>query len=79
MELCYDSLTFYGRMEAAGMPEAQAAAMKEAFANQQASLRQDLATKVDLANTKHEILRWSVGIAIAQTALLVALLGFMVK
>ena len=69
MELYYDSLTFYERMTAAGMPEAQAKAqaelMKEAFANQQASLRQELATKADLANTKHEILRWSVGIAIA--------------
>ena len=39
------------------------------------ALRENMATKAELANTKHEILRWMVGGFLAQTALLVAVLA----
>ena len=87
MELYFNSLTFFGRMKEAGMPDAQAKAqaeaMQEAFASYHASLRMELATKADLAvalaNAKHDILRWTAGVAIAQTALIVAIFGMMTK
>jgi hypothetical protein len=41
------------------------------------SLRDHMATKAELAQTKHDILRWMVGGFIAQTALLVAIMAIL--
>jgi hypothetical protein len=41
------------------------------------NLRENMATKAELAQTRHDILRWMVGGFIAQTALLVAVLAFL--
>lgn len=37
----------------------------------------ELATKSDLLDLKHEILKWVVGVAIAQSALIIAVLALM--
>ncbi len=55
--------------------EAQAAALRETLDKYDAASRKDLATKGDLADTKHEILKWVLSIALAQTAVIVAVIG----
>jgi uncharacterized membrane protein YukC len=61
--------------------EEAAAVIAHVFEKADEKWRQELATKKDLeiglAKTKHDILRWTVGGFIAQTALLVAVLAFL--
>ena len=77
----FDTLGYFEKLKAAGMPEAQAKvqveAMQDMVKNYDDSLRKELATKADLQNVKFEILKWMVGGFIAQTALLVAILAFL--
>ena len=69
----------------------QAAAFREFSAIQDENARRELATKMDLAQTemrlkaelsekieaaKHEILKWLMGLIVAQTALIVAVLAY---
>jgi hypothetical protein len=82
MSTVFDTHAFIKRLTAAGMPEAQA----EIIAEQQAKLvdalvtrqhfdqqLQTLATKVDLAELKAEVLKWMTGMLLAQAALIAAL------
>ncbi len=39
-------------------------------------LTQQLVTKSDLQETKHELLKWIMGTALAQTAVLIAVIAF---
>lgn len=104
----FDSLGYFQKLKAAGMPEeqaqvqadalrlqseAQAAALRETLDKYDAASRKELATKGDiqdvraelqnvraelkqeLADAKHEILKWVLGIALAQTAVIVAVMG----
>ena len=68
--------------------EEAAAVIAHVFERADDKWRQELATKADLlltkaelrdeiANAKHDILRWMIGGFIAQTALLVAVLAFL--
>ena len=83
--LTFDTHAFIKRLIAAGMPEPQAetvtALVKEA---QDAScgdlvskadimaLRSDI--RVELADTKAEIMKWTIGLALAQVGLLIGIL-----
>ena len=86
----FDSLGYFEKLKAAGVPEEQARvqadAMRQQTEEQRTALqtaldkydeasRKELATKGDLADTKHEILKWVLGIALAQTAVIVAVIG----
>ena len=104
----FDTLGYFQKLKAAGVPEeqaqiqadalrlqseAQAAALQKALDKYDAVSRKGLATKGDLqdvraelqdvrielkeeiANTKHEILKWVMGIALAQTVVIVAVIG----
>ena len=88
--ITFDSLGYAKKLEAAGFTRAQAeaqaeimreqtdaqnAAMQKALDRYDEASRKDLATKGDLADTKHEILKWVMGIALAQTAAIVAVIG----
>ena len=88
----FDTLGYFERLKAAGMPEQQAKvqveAMQDVVKSYDETSRKELATKGDiqalrmemverLANTKHEILKWMIGILIGQTALIVALMAYM--
>jgi len=71
----FDTLKFVEKLRAAGVPEAQAKAMAEA--HQQAlseSVATQLATKADLAELKLDVIKWMVGLALAQISLLVGIL-----
>lgn len=82
MEASFDTLAYVHAMENAGMDrklaEAQAEALKQFESAQSARARQELATKADLSETKHEILKWVVGLLFAQTAIILTALGIAV-
>jgi len=71
----FGTLKFVERLKAAGVPEGQAKAMAEP---QQDALSESvathLATKVDLAELKLDVIKWMVGLALAQISLLVGIL-----
>ncbi|MGH8531566.1 MAG: DUF1640 domain-containing protein [Gammaproteobacteria bacterium] len=71
----FDTLKFVERLKAAGVPEAQAKAMAEAQQDALSeSVAMQLATKADLAELKLEVIKWMVGLALAQISLLVGIL-----
>lgn len=76
----FDTLGYFEKLKAAGVPEAQAKVqvevMQSVVRSYDEATRQDLATKGDLSDTKHELLKWMMGMMVAQTALLVAVLAF---
>jgi hypothetical protein len=73
----FDTLGYFEKLKAAGIPEVQAKvhveAMQDIVKSYDEASRKELATKNDLSETKHEILKWMVGPAFAQIAVSVAL------
>lgn len=77
--ITFDTLAYSENMQKAGFTREQADAMAKANAlafNDMVNTQQ-LATKQDLAELKHEILKWMVTAMIAQTALLVGIIAFL--
>lgn len=83
--ITFDTLKFVERLRAAGVPEGQAKAEAEALAEALSSGAQDLATKGDLRDVERrlegrimemrfDLLRWVVGLALAQMGLLIGIL-----
>lgn len=77
--MTFDTLAYSRTLQAAGVPVEQAEAMTNA---QKAALNEmmnalNLATKKDLSDRKVELIRWTVGSIIAQSALLVAAIAFL--
>ena len=82
----FDTLKFVETLKEAGVPEAQAKAFSTAVRESHEAA--ELATKRDIADLRHEIkesaadlkfelLKWIIGIAIAQAGLLIGLLRFL--
>jgi broad-specificity NMP kinase len=80
--LTFDTLKFANRLKAAGVPPAQAEAEAEALAEVLADALKtsDLATHTDvetlrreIAEAKADIIKWLVGLLIAQAAVVAAL------
>ena len=75
--ITFDTLAYSENMQKAGFTREQADAM--AKANSEAFKvivnTQQLATKQDLLELKHEILKWVVGMMIAQTTLIITAFG----
>lgn len=74
--LTFDTLKFANRLKAAGVPAQQAEAEAEALAEvlSDAVKTSDLTTKADLHDSELRIIKWVVGMALAQFALLVGVL-----
>ena len=71
----FDTLKFVERLKAAGVPEAQAKAMAEAQQDALSeSVATQLATRIDLAELRLDVIKWMVGLALAQISLLVGIL-----
>lgn len=72
----FDTLKFVKKLENAGISQAQAEAIagaqSEAF--EELTKTKDLATKTDLHEMKYDLLKWIVGLAFAQFALLIGIL-----
>ncbi len=77
----FDTLGYFEKLKAAGFTEEQAKVQVEAMQGVVRSYdeasRKELATKGDLADTKHEILKWMMATMVAQTALIVAVIAFL--
>ena len=83
MTITFDTLAYCKTLQEAGMSAQQAEAMAKA---QKAALEEmvaakELATQADILrlenrmeNNKHEILKWVMGMLVAQTALIVAVI-----
>ncbi len=75
----FNTLGYFEKLKAAGLTEQQAKAqvevMAEALEQHNDSALQTLATKADLADTKHEILKWMLTISIGQIAFIIAVLA----
>ena len=80
----FDTLGYFEKLKAAGMPEAQAKVQADTLRE---IIDDKLATKTDLreletrlnirlAELKNDLLRWMFGIAAGQVALIVALFAF---
>ncbi len=77
----FDTLGYFENLKNAGFTPEQAKVQVEAMqgvvnAHDEAS-RKELATKADLAEARHEILKWMVTAMLAQTALLVGIIAFL--
>lgn len=70
--ITFDTLKYADRLKEAGIPPAQAEAEARALA--EALSASDLATKGDLLELKMDIVKWMVGLALAQVGLLVGIL-----
>jgi hypothetical protein len=84
----FDTLAYSKTLQEAGFPKEQAEAMTTAQADALKGFlsARELATKNDikdlrfelrerLSDTKHEILKWVIGVAIGQAALLIAVMA----
>ena len=77
----FDTLGYFEKLKAAGVPEAQAKAQADALreviderlATKRDLKEMELHVDVRLAELKNDLLRWMFGIAAGQTALIVAL------
>lgn len=70
--ITFDTLKFANRPKAAGEPAQQVKAEAEALADALSS--SDIATRTDPIELKTDIIKWIVGIALAQIGLLVGIL-----
>jgi len=70
--ITFDTLKFSDRLKEAGVPPAQAEAEARALA--EALSASDIATKADLLELKMDIIKWMVGLALAQVGLLIGIL-----
>ncbi len=70
----FDTLKFVEKLKAAGMPDAQAKAVAEAHSEALSeSVVNVLATKSDIAELKLDMIKWIVGVGMAQLALLIGI------
>jgi hypothetical protein len=86
--ITFDTLKFVERLKAAGVPEAQAKAEAEAFADvlgmvdvaTQRDLKElETTLKRDMAELKVDLLKWIVGLLLGQTALILTLLPKLIQ
>jgi hypothetical protein len=70
----FDTLKFVEKLEKAGVPREQAIAIaeaqKDAFAE---AMDTQLATKSDLMEMESRLIKWSIGLALGQVAIIAAL------
>lgn len=83
--IAFDTLAYSKTLQAAGMPLEQAEALAKAqkVALDEMVMAKELATQADILRlenkmeaNKHEILKWIIGMLVAQTALLVTVISF---
>jgi hypothetical protein len=77
--ITFDTLKFAKKLEKAGLPQEQAEAIAEAF--KEASAEAEVATKRDvehleikIAEMKFDLLKWIVGMSLAQFSVLIGIL-----
>lgn len=73
----FDTLKFVKRLRESGFSSEQAEAISEALKDAQQSSVENLATKDDLRELELRLIKWVIGIAGAQGALIVAFMRMM--
>jgi hypothetical protein len=73
--ITFDTLKFAKKLESAGVSKETAEAFAEAQndAFEELTKLKEFATKTDLVELKYDLLKWMVGLFIAQTALIIGL------
>ena len=78
--VAFDTLDYFEKLKTAGFTEAQARvhveAMQGVVKQYDDASRKELATKGDLAEAKHEILKWMMGMLVVQTAMILTAIAF---
>ena len=80
ISITFDTLAYSKELQSAGIPAPQAEAMAKAQSNALEKMvqAQDVATKsylyVAIAQVKHDIIKWVLGIALAQTVIIIAVM-----
>lgn len=87
----FDALAYFEKLKGAGVPEEQAKIQANAFRDfismQDEKARSELATKMDVLQAemrlsekietgKHEVLKWLIGLIVAQSGMLIAIIAF---
>ena len=74
--ITFDTLKFVRKLEAAGMATKEAEALAEAQSDALSEMMSvtELATKSDLIEMKYDLLKWVIGLALAQFALMIGIL-----
>lgn len=74
--ITFDTLKFAKKLEAAGMTTREAEALAEAQSDAFSEMMSvaELATKSDLIEMKYDLLKWVIGLALAQFALMIGVL-----
>lgn len=77
--ITFDTLAYGNKLQKSGVPREQAEAMAQANSEAFNAMvnAQQLATKQDLLELKHDILKWMVTAMIAQTVLLAGIIAFL--
>ncbi|MBF0192723.1 MAG: DUF1640 domain-containing protein [Magnetococcales bacterium] len=79
----FDTLAFVKELETAGVPPAQAEAQAKALSGVlqkvEESRLQELATKGDVEAAKVEMIKWTAGMFVAQTALIIGAMFAVMK
>ena len=75
--ITFDTLAYSKELQAAGVPTQQAEAMANAqrIALEKMVESQEIATKNDLLKLKQELIKWVLGIAASQTAIILAVIA----
>ncbi len=84
--IAFDTLAYSKTLQAAGMPPEQADALAKAqkTALDEMVAAKEIATQADILRlenkmeaNKHEILKWLIGMTVAQTSLVIAVIAFL--
>lgn len=75
MTITFDTLAYSRTLQAAGMAQAQADAQAQAMSEMVAV--RELATKGDLMEMEHRLIKWVAGIAVSQTAIILAIMALL--
>lgn len=79
MTITFDTLAYCKTLQEAGMPIQQAEAMAQAQAKAMSEMiaAKELATKGDIMELEHRLIKWVAGIAASQTAVILAIMALM--
>ena len=79
MTITFDTLAYSRTLQAAGMSQEQADALAQAQAKAMSEMvaAKELATKGDLMELEQRLIKWVAGIAVSQTAIILAIMAML--
>lgn len=79
MTITFDTLAYSRTLQAAGMSQEQADALAQAQAKAMSEMvaAKELATKGDLMEMEQRLIKWVAGIAVSQTAIILAIMAML--